>query len=214
MVALLYVLRLIDAVSGISSTVVSIVLVVGLTLGVLGYPAASETLFRGRTVGKAVMGLRVRTVEGGPVRFRHAAIRSMVGLVDFFVPPIGTTAVIAALSSPRSQRLGDMVAGTVVLHERLPARDPGAVWFAAPRGWERYAAALDVSALTVRQQLLVRSFLLRSADLTPAARATVGGELVRRVAGRLGVLPPPGMVGETFLACVCAAYQQRDANRP
>src|SRR6266540_2407161 len=48
-----------------------------------GYFTVSETLWRGRTVGKAALGLRVVTKEGGPVRFRHAAIRTLLGLVDF-----------------------------------------------------------------------------------------------------------------------------------
>ena len=46
---------------------------------VFGYPTAMETLWRGRTVGKAALGLRVVTVEGAPVRFRHAAIRATFG---------------------------------------------------------------------------------------------------------------------------------------
>src|SRR5438045_2623986 len=43
-------------------------------LAVWGYPVAMETLWRGRSLGKAALGLRVVTKEGGPVRFRHAAI--------------------------------------------------------------------------------------------------------------------------------------------
>src|SRR3954465_2361907 len=41
-----------------------------------GYFILSETLWRGRTLGKAALGLRVVTREGGPVRFRHALIRT------------------------------------------------------------------------------------------------------------------------------------------
>ena len=42
---------------------------------IVGYPVAMEALWNGRTLGKAAIGLRVVTVEGGPVRFRQAAIR-------------------------------------------------------------------------------------------------------------------------------------------
>src|SRR6266540_4485051 len=47
-----------------------------------GYFIAFETLWRGRTPGKAALGLRVVTREGAPVRFRHAAIRAALGIVE------------------------------------------------------------------------------------------------------------------------------------
>ena len=55
-----------------------------------GYPTVMETLWRGRTIGKAALGLRVITVEGAPVRFRHAAIRATLGLVDFILTSGGS----------------------------------------------------------------------------------------------------------------------------
>src|SRR5215212_8648232 len=62
----------------------------------LGYFIAFETLWRGRTLGKAALGLRVVTKEGAPVRFRHAAIRSALGLVDFLLTS-GAAAVLSVL---------------------------------------------------------------------------------------------------------------------
>ena len=83
---------------------------------VFGYPVACETLWRGRTLGKAAMGLRVVTVEGAPVRFRHAAIRTALGLVEFVLTG-GAVAILSVLLTRRHQRLGDLVAGTLVLRE-------------------------------------------------------------------------------------------------
>ena len=88
-----------------------------------GYPTVMETLWRGRTIGKIALGLRVVTVEGAPVRFRHAAIRATLGLVDFLLTS-GAGAVVSVLMTHRSQRLGDLVAGTVVLRERTGLRAP------------------------------------------------------------------------------------------
>ena len=105
-----------------------------LTFGVLfGYPIALETLWRGRTLGKAAMGLRVVTTEGGPVRFRHAAIRAALGLVDFMVTS-GAAAVISVLATRNNQRLGDLVAGTLVLRERTGLPPPRAAEFGVPAG--------------------------------------------------------------------------------
>ncbi|MGI8794093.1 MAG: RDD family protein, partial [Acidimicrobiales bacterium] len=108
-------------------------------LTLFGYPAAQETLWRGKTVGKAAMGLRVVTADGLPVRFRHAAIRSMLGLVDKFLAS-GAIGLIAILVSGRNQRLGDLVAGTIVLRERKASQAPVALAFPPPPGLEDYCA--------------------------------------------------------------------------
>ena len=66
---------------GGTTDVVATVLLLLLVTGVLlGYPIAFESLWRGRTLGKAALGLRVVTTEGAPERFRHAAVRGFVGL--------------------------------------------------------------------------------------------------------------------------------------
>ena len=62
-------------------TAAAVIALVMVLLVLVGYPVASETLWNGRTLGKAALGLRVVTVEGGPVRFRHSAIRGIVGAV-------------------------------------------------------------------------------------------------------------------------------------
>ena len=86
-------------------------------LVVVGYPVASETLWNGRTLGKAALGLRVVTVEGGPVRFRHSAIRGIVGLFEIYLT-LGSVALFTIIFSRRDQRVGDHMAGTIILRER------------------------------------------------------------------------------------------------
>ena len=103
----------------------------------VGYPIAMETLWNGRTLGKAAMGLRVVTQEGGPIRFRHAAIRGIFGLIEIWIF-LGSIAVVAIIFSKRNQRVGDMVAGTIVLRERSVASPGVAVSFPPPPGYEAY----------------------------------------------------------------------------
>ena len=74
-----------------------------------GYWMLLETMWGGRTLGKAAVGLRVVTIEGAPVRFRHSAIRAMLAVVDFFLPPLGPVAmVVVGLSAvqPATRRHG------------------------------------------------------------------------------------------------------------
>ncbi len=180
-----------------------------LFLLIFGYPAAFETLWRGRTPGKAALGLRVVTVEGGPIRFRHAAIRAILGLLDKFVFS-GVIGLLSLLLTRRNQRLGDLVAGTIVLRERSGAKAPRAVTFTPPRGLEGYTATLDVGGLGHDDYAPVRSFLIRAADLAPAARATLATQLATPLVARLRTAPPAGLPAEVFLACVAAAYQMRN----
>jgi uncharacterized RDD family membrane protein YckC len=181
---------------------------VSLFVGVLVYPVALETLWRGRSVGKAVMGLRVVTTEGGQIRFRHAAIRGALALVDFWGTG-GAAAVLSVLATKRNQRLGDLAAGTLVLRERSGAPAPSAATFAVPPGWEGYAATLDVSAVSATDYGAVRSFLLRAATLDPWTRERLAREIATPLLVRLRHQPPPGVPAELLLACVAALYQQR-----
>ena len=156
-----------------------------------GYFIAFETLWRGRTLGKAALGLRVVTKEGAPVRFRHAAVRALLGLVDFGVGS-GFFAVLFILFTRDNQRLGDLVAGTLVLRERSGLAAPAPVSFAPPPGLEAYAATLDTSRLTTAEYQAVRTFLLRAASLPPGPRSALALQLANPLAARLRPPPPPG----------------------
>jgi uncharacterized RDD family membrane protein YckC len=191
-----------------------IVLFIGIFLIVFGYPAFLETRWNGQTVGKRLFGLRVVTVEGAPVRFRHASIRSLLQIVDFFLPPIGVSATCVSLLNRRSQRLGDVFAGTIVLRERTGAAFPVPVSFPPMLGFELYARSLDVGGITPEQYAVIRSFLLRVSVLTPGARAHVGTRLANAVALSMHHTPPAQVAPETFLVSVAAAYQLRQGGPP
>jgi uncharacterized RDD family membrane protein YckC len=173
-----------------------------------GYPIALETLWHGKTVGKAALGLRVVTKEGGQIGFRHAAIRAALGLVDFLLSS-GAVAVICVLATADNQRLGDLVAGTIVLRERTGLRRPSPTSFTPPPGLESYAAGLDLAGLGPAEYGVVRAFLLRAPSLPPAVRAQLAAQVADTVVARVQPPPPAGIPAEFFLACVAAAYRDR-----
>jgi uncharacterized RDD family membrane protein YckC len=211
-VAMLYGVFFTVGVGGVAldETVVVVVLIASTFAVLLVYPMAFETAWNGRTPGKRVLGLRVVTVEGAPVRVRHAAIRSALGIVDFLVGA-GSIAILSALATRRSQRLGDLAAGTIVVRERQAAAFSQPVVFQVPPGWEPFAGGLDVSRLGDDAYVVVRSFLLRIRELTTPARAELAAELRDRVARALGADLPAGTDPEGFLVTVAAAYQARHA---
>jgi uncharacterized RDD family membrane protein YckC len=207
--ALVFAVGLSSLGGSVSTTAAVIVFLVGV-LGVLfGYPITFQALWNGRTPGKAAMGLRVVTVEGAPIRFRHATVREVVGLVDFFIPPGGATAILSALFTRRTQRLGDLAAGTIVLRERTASQQSAAMVFRPFPGWEPYTASLDVAALTAEDYGVVRSFLIRVGHLDSGARIALAAKLATPIAAKLHHTPPPGVHPEHFLLSVAAAYQHR-----
>ena len=175
---------------------------------------AFETLWRGRTLGKAAMGLRVVSADGTTVRFQQAFLRAAVGIVDFLLLPIGFVAVVSVLLSPRDQRLGDMAAGTIVVRERTASAYVAPAWFTPPPGWERYAASLDVAALDEATYGLVRSFLLRVYELSAGARDHLSVRLANPIAVRMGHTPPSYVHPHVFLMCVAAAWQRARGVNP
>ena len=198
-------------VSAVSGTAAIIVVLVGLFLLFFGYPALFETLWDGQTPGKRALGLRVITVEGGPVGLRHGAIRAIAALIDFWLPPGGLVALTLALLTGRSQRLGDLAAGTVVVR-RL--RQPESPVFFAPTGWAAsLAPRIDGGGLRPHQYALVREFLLRAPELLPEPRAALALDLAQRAGTAVASPMPPGVDPEQFLVAVLVAHQQRFAHQ-
>jgi uncharacterized RDD family membrane protein YckC len=197
------------SVSDAASAALTIVLVV---LVLIGYPVAFEALLRGRTPGKMALGLRVVRDDGGPIGFRQAFVR---GLAGAFLERPGVTlfvgAIVTMLLNPQSKRIGDLLAGTVVLQERVAVRG-GPVALMPPQlaGW---AASADLSALSDDLALSVRQFLARSRDLTATAREDLGGRLVGAVLAVITPPPPPGTPGWAVLSAVLAERRRRDEAR-
>ena len=187
-----------------------------LVLVFLGYPVAMETVTRGRTLGKMALGLRVVRDDGGPIAFRQALVRGLVGLVLErpglvllgFGPALGMT---VAMFSARGKRIGDMAAGTVVLQERLPLRPQWTPLMPPPLAW--WAPTLDLTGFDDALALSVREFLGRAGELSAAAREALAAELVDEVRARTTPDPPAGTPGWAYLSAVLAERRRREEDR-
>lgn len=195
---------------GAIGSLLAVILVFGGTAFVLvfGYPFLFEAFWQGRTLGKAALGLRVVTVEGAPAGMVHAAIRSLLQIVDFIIT-VGLGALLSALFTQDNRRIGDLAAGTMVLRERAADVNVYAVAFHPPYGYEAYVQGLDVSRLAADQYGTIRTFLLRVATLAPDARFHLAQRLAAPVSRIINHQIPNGVPAELFLVCVASAYQQR-----
>ncbi len=192
--------------AGVALTLLVLVFVV--------YPVTVETLTRGRSLGKAAVGLRVVRTDGGPIRFRQALVRGLTGfVVDFGVFSLFTGAIglISALASTHGQRVGDRLAGTVVVRDRLPVAVGAPILMPPPLAL--WARGLVLTALPDDLALTVRQLLVRADRLDRGARARLAGDLATRVAAHVSPPPPPGTPAEAYLAAVLAERRRREEHR-
>ncbi|MFP5308434.1 MAG: RDD family protein [Actinomycetes bacterium] len=175
---------------------------------VLGYPVLMEARF-GRTLGKMALGLRVVTVDGGPIGLREAALRAVLLQVDVLAT-LGVAGVLSVLVSRRRQRLGDMAAGTVVLRERsAPDATTRATRFVAPPYLAVWSQQLDTSGLDADARRALRALLVRAPALPPEVRDGLAADLLERLRPVLAPPPPPGVHPGEVLLAVGAAVQDR-----
>lgn len=186
-------------------------LAVAAFLVLLGYPILAEA-FGGRTVGKALLRLSVVSTEGTPITFLASVIRNLVRLVDS-LPGTYFVGIAAVLLTRRSQRVGDLAAGTLVVHrDRSRSGSDGS---ASPRAATApevvlppEAAGWDVSSVTAEEVAAVRSFLERRSDLDPSHRANLAQTLSFQLLPKVAGVPLDGGP-ERFLERVVAAKTSR-----
>lgn len=198
------------AAAGSDDALLAVAGIVSLVTVLVALPTAVETLTRGRTLGKLVLGLRTVRDDAGPIGFRHAFIRALVGVVEIWVLT-GVPALVCALVHPRGKRLGDLVAGTYVVRERFPF--PVVHPALMPPHLAAWATAADIAPLPDGLALAVRQFLSRAATLNPASRATLGAQLAAQTLTHVAPAPPSDEHPEAVLAAVLAERRRRDELR-
>ncbi|MFI6094009.1 RDD family protein [Lentzea sp. NPDC051213] len=185
-------------------------LAITLTVAVLiGYPTAVESLTRGRSLGKLVMGLRVVRNDGGAIRFRHALVRALGGFfVDFWALGLGgTVALFVSLFSAQGKRVGDYLAGTVVIHTRVPKQTVELVEM--PPEFAAWARGLDLSQLSDELVLAVRQYLSRYHELGDQARWELGKRLADDVGAAIREPRHEYSHPHPYLAAVLAERRRR-----
>ncbi|WP_069816289.1 RDD family protein [Streptomyces sp. TP-A0874] len=202
---------LVSATSSLDEAARAAVSVAALVLLLVGLPIAVETLSHGRSLGKAICGLRVVRDDGGPIRFRHALVRGAVAFVEILLT-FGVIAMTASLVSARGRRLGDVFAGTLVVRERVPTMRRSAL--PAPPDWlAEELRALDLSSVPDGLWLAVRQYTTRARQLDPQVSHAMAERLALDLSACTGVAVPPGVPPAGYLAGVVAERQAREAQR-
>jgi len=170
-----------------------------------GYFALFEIFWSGRTPGKYYAGIRVIKESGRPINAIEAIARNVLRTIDFMPFAYGV-GVIVMLLNRHSRRLGDFVAGTVVVYEQQLA-DLRPTWTSGERGPAQPAFA----RVTPQELALVEMYLQRRFDLEPLVREERAEQIARRIAHTTGVERQPHESIDDYLEN--AARQARDNAR-
>lgn len=196
--------------AGGSEGAAAAVMLATVVLVIVGWPTLVETLTRGRSLGKAIMGLRVVRDDGGPIRMRHALVRALAMVFLDLWTTSGVLGGLSALISSRSKRMGDHLAGTIVVGERVPrvavAHQQAVVMPPPLAGW---AAGLDLVGVPDGLALTARTFLQRAPSMDPAARGEVAARLATQMAAHVRTPAPLGTPAEAYLAAILAERTRR-----
>jgi uncharacterized RDD family membrane protein YckC len=145
----------------------------------------------GRTPGKRALGLRVVTASGRPIGFRAAALRNVLRAADAL--PLAYTAgllsisgLVSMIATRRFQRLGDLVAGTIVIvPERTRAATP-LLLFPPAQPYELAQLPDDVR-LDAEERLAIEMFLRRGPRLGQARQLELASMIAPQLALRFGL---------------------------
>ena len=153
------------------------VMIILLFLTFSGYFAFFEWIWSGQTPGKRWLKLRVLREDGRPITFWEASVRNLLRSLDMMPAPFYSIGLISVFINARDQRVGDMVAGTVVVREREAEAPEFAQVFASPvsdpalrRSFKPVDFVASLNSLTESEIQVVETFLRRRWDLGDVAR--------------------------------------------
>jgi len=180
--------------------------VVGLVIE-WGYFLCVEYATGGRSLGKAIVRLRVLRDDGLPITLRDCAVRNLLRAVDM-LPSSYLVGLVAMIASPQGKRLGDLAAGTIVV--RLDRQAPVAplatpVGVASSFRFERD----QLARIGNDERQLLRQTLRRIETLTPEQARDALERATRALCNRLGYAPVEPREQADFLRALLAAIEKR-----
>jgi uncharacterized membrane protein SpoIIM required for sporulation/uncharacterized RDD family membrane protein YckC len=146
-----------------------------------GYYVLFEGLMDGQTPGKRIHRLRVVREGGYSITFGVSAVRNLLRIVDMQPAFLYLVGLASLLVTKHSRRLGDLVAGTLVVREEV--RPPAETSTGPVR--ERTTEALLQTSLSEDEYLVLDRFVERWSALEPRRRAALATQLAARFAGAL-----------------------------
>jgi uncharacterized RDD family membrane protein YckC len=172
-----------------------------------GYFAIFEIIWKGQTPGKRVAGIRVIKESGRPINAFEAIGRNLLRAVDMQPGVLYGFGLVCMMLNKQSRRLGDYVAGTVVVHEK-PSEEVRPTWNTAS---EAGSATGGMGQVTAEELVLIETYLSRRFDLEPDVRLRTAIQIADRIKAKTGLEPQAHQHVDDFLEE--AARKVRDSGR-
>ncbi len=173
-----------------------------------GYFAFFEIIWKGQTPGKRQAGIRVIKDTGRPLNVYEAIGRNLLRAVDG-LPGMYGVGIVTMMLNRQHRRLGDYVAGTVVVHDKqLHEFRPDWNLNSAPQA---EAARAETMQIGPEELVLIETYLHRRFELDPLVRATTCLKIVDLIKAKTGLERAPGQSEDDFLETV--VRQVRDGAR-
>ena len=171
-----------------------------------GYYATFEAIWKGQTPGKRWAGIRVIKDSGRPINAFEAIARNLVRFIDY-LPGFYGIGVVTMLLNRKNRRLGDFVAGTIVVHE---SSDREAAPFFNTTAQDSDYVFPQAANLTLQEAELIETFLARRLDIAPAIRQQNAQRIAEMVANRLAIAPDARPADtEAFLELIIREFRAR-----
>jgi len=171
-----------------------------------GYFAIFETIWKGQTPGKRYAGIRVIKDSGRPINAFEAIGRNLLRAVDG-LPGFYAVGLVCMMCNRQSRRLGDFVAGTVVVHEK-PTEDVRPSWNVSD---QTGASTPGLGQVTTDELVLIETYLSRRWELDKIVRMNAAIQIADRIKAKTGLQPQPHQHVDDFLEE--AARKIRDSGR-
>jgi uncharacterized RDD family membrane protein YckC len=144
------------------------------------YFAILEATSAGRTPGKRAMGLRVVRVDGSAPGLSEALVRNIARIADYFL----AAGLFVAFFNERSRRIGDLLAGTVVVRERMAVTQAQVLAPVLVRTPDAGPGIDGIDRLGQHEFSVIRTFLSRP-GLPPDQRARLAWQIAQKLFERM-----------------------------
>ncbi|MBA4496374.1 RDD family protein [Paenactinomyces guangxiensis] len=169
-----------ETTQGQISSVVTAILIFLASAIPLAYFVFTEYWMKGQTIGKRVMGLRVIQDNGKNPSFFSVFLRNLLQLADL-LPGLYLLGMIVIFIHRQEKRLGDLVAGTLVIAEKKEKQEELVFQYATLHlREEEKEIFVRLSPASGELYLVLESFLLRREDLSSHVRQKLAGEIIEK----------------------------------
>ncbi len=164
-------------------------------------------MWSGQTPGKRVAGIRVIKESGRPLNAYEAIGRNFLRAVDMQPGFLYGVGLLCMMLNKQSRRLGDFVAGTVVVHEKA-SEEVRPTWNTATAA---ASGSLGTVQMTADELVLIETYLSRRFELEPDVRLRTAIQIADRIKTKTGLQPQSHQHVDDFLEE--AARKVRDSGR-